>query len=42
MARFKTVMKGLGGALVLGGGSFIFYENMFMDRHAKVNQFLNH
>ena len=36
MGRFKKVLTGLGGIAVFGGGGMLFYQNMFIDRHAIV------
>jgi hypothetical protein len=39
MGRYRKIAAGLGAAAVLGGGGMLFYQNLFIDRHAIVSRF---
>jgi hypothetical protein len=38
MGRYRKIAAGLGAAAVLGGGGMLFYQNLFIDRHAIVRR----
>jgi hypothetical protein len=37
MGRYRKALTGLGGLAVVGTGGMLFYQNMFIDRHAIVS-----